>query len=322
MTPPPFAFLQGVGPVLLLEHKGRLEGLDVFRDVAYRIDQRAPLLHAINILPAAAVYPFVEMVESTAGLRVANPLGLVGARGVRFEALPEGVLSGFPIARPQIERHRREVPSESVITLSMAFALATVQTDIGRAEKAFACYGERYLSAGTTPTGPQILDCFVQAGTGLEPTKTGILLGLKGYGAVVESAMLIGLRDRALRRHLASEATMPRGLSLAKLSFTLALLGHDCICLDARLLGRIFTKTERGAFERATRKSESGAYAGRLRPAAVDVYEEAEDAFLAGNPYYKPDDPLGRARAQWMSWESVGGEGATHATWLDVIGRA
>jgi hypothetical protein len=32
-------------------------------------------------------------------------------------------------------------------------------------------------------------------------------------------------------------------------------------------------------------------------------------------------DPIGRARAQWMAWESAGkpARAETHSTWLDVV---
>ena len=56
------------------------------------------------------------------------------------------------------------------------------------------------------------------------------------YAPVIQQAIKSGLRHRDLRRHLVRETDLPTGLGVTKVSFTLALLGHDCVCLDGRLL--------------------------------------------------------------------------------------
>ena len=347
--PPPFAFVADLGPVLLAQGRRGLVG-EAYDGTVFDLSER-DILHAVNILPGAAVFPFLhaeglltrrersEPRFSRTGPRLvaANPLGLVGGRGARFEPLPEGVASGFPRARQEIERYRAEVPTTRVIILSMAFALSTVRTNIASAERAFACYGERYHTTQGPPSYDDILDCFTLYGQGLAPSKTETLRGIAPYGETIESAMLLGLRDRDLRRHLATATDLPPGLSLAKLSFTLALLGQNVICLDARLLGTMFDAEEQETFNRRTKKADKGPSRGRLRQDAVDAYEEAEDLFLDGNRYYDPSDPLGQARAQWMSWESVGEKSKTgtlhrrgmrwqvvpaeHAVWIDVVSQ-
>src|ERR1700675_832469 len=97
------------------------------------------------------------------------------------------------------------------------------------------------------------------------------------------------------------------------MSFTLALLRHDCICLDTRLMTKMVgvdaDTTERGW-------GKDGDHVSEL---SLKRYEAVEDAFLEGNRYYTPGDPLGRARAQGASWESVGAQGATHRAWLNVV---
>jgi hypothetical protein len=347
--PPPFAFVADLGPVLLAQGRRGLVG-EAYDGTVFDLSER-DILHAVNILPGAAVFPFLhaeglltrrersEPRFSRTGPRLvaANPLGLVGGRGARFEPLPEGVASGFPRARQEIERYRAEVPTTRVIILSMAFAISTVRTNIASAERAFACYGERYHTTQGPPSYDDILDCFTLYGRGLAPSKTETLRGIAPYGETIESAMLLGLRDRDLRRHLATATDLPPGLSLAKLSFTLALLGQNVICLDARLLGTMFDAEEQETFNRRTKKADKGPSRGRLRQDAVDAYEEAEDLFLDGNRYYDPSDPLGQARAQWMSWESVGEKSKTgtlhrrgmrwqvvpaeHAVWIDVVSQ-
>jgi hypothetical protein len=71
---------------------------------------------------------------------------------------------------------------------------------------------------------------------------------------------------------------------------------------------------DRTHFEKITTKRE-----GAFSQQAVDAYEALEDAFVTQNPHYDPTDPIGRARAQWQSWESVGKKGAAHETWMALL---
>jgi hypothetical protein len=86
---------------------------------------------------------------------------------------------------------------------------------------------------------------------------------------------------------------------LSKLSFTLALLGQDT-CLPRCALGVMFPRTvDRAHFERLTKKR-----SGRISEKALAAYEAAEDAFLSG------------LRG---GGESVGGKGAEHRVWLNLL---
>jgi hypothetical protein len=62
-----------------------------------------------------------------------------------------------------------------------------------------------------------------------------------------------------------------------------------------------------------------GKSGSRVSDLSLRRYEKVEESFLSGNPFYRAGDPVGRARAQWMSWESVGGKAATHSVWLKVV---
>jgi hypothetical protein len=111
------------------------------------------------------------------------------------------------------------------------------------------------------------------------------------------------------------ETDLPVGLGVTKMSFTLALLGQDCVCLDARLLVRMFGSRDK-ATDVESGWGKSGSHVSEL---SLTRYEKVEDAFLKGNPMYDAKDPIGRARCQWMSWESVGGQAAKHSVWLSVV---
>jgi hypothetical protein len=133
------------------------------------------------------------------------------------------------------------------------------------------------------------------------------------WAPLVQQAFRQGLKDRDLRRHLFLHTETPYGISLAKLSFVLALLGQDLVCLDVRILDRMFG-AGRG-------KDYSKTWDVPGRELSIERYERVEDAFLRGNPFYDPRDPVGRARAQWQSWESQGrpARPEAHHAWLDVV---
>lgn len=232
-------------------------------------------------------------------------------RGGKFPPLPEGVLSGYPVAAPIIQSFRHAVPSLDSVLISALFAVSTVRTSIEDAEKSFSCFAELYKRHQRMPSVEEIRSCF----NALYNVKSELFLRVGEYAPVILGAIRDGLKDRELRRVLALESDLPSGLGLAKLSFTLALLGHNTVCIDGRLLNAMFPDpVRRDNVERSYRKSPHG-----FTATAVQRYEALEDAFLRGNRYYDPQDPLGAARAQWLSWEAVGGAAATHSVWLNAV---
>lgn len=272
----------------------------------------ADVVALVNVEPAAVFYGVsLDWAEETERM-VANRRPRYAPKGIRFQSLPKGAVSGFPVAERTIRRHRMYVPNTDTIRVSALFAVSTVRTRIEQAEETFQCFGELYRQSGRQmPDLVRLRDCFV----GLQNTKTAVFAAVAKYADTMRQAMASGYRDRELRRVLATESEVPEGLGLAKLSFTLALLGQDTVCLDARLLNVMFPRVmDRQRFEKAIAK-----YKGRITPKALTAYEEAEDAFLAENPHYDATDPIGRARAQWMSWEGVGGKGAEHRVWLNLL---
>jgi hypothetical protein len=269
-------------------------------------------------LPLAPDVEVREIDEASegVGLGKVRPVPRYAPRGYKFRPLEHGseLWTGFPVVRKVLERHRAEVPSIDTVRLSGVFAVSTVRTSIEQAERSFDCFVELYEKRGSKdfPDVEAIKRCF----RGLQNSKSQMFREVAGYAETIREAMGRGLRDRELRRHLSTETRLPRGLGLAKLSFTLALLGQDTVCLDARLMVRMFgTREKATGVEQGWGKTEQG----RVSELGLKRYEKVEDAFLSGNPLYDPADPIGRARAQWQSWESVGGEPATHAVWLRVV---
>lgn len=313
----PFAIVDADAerPVLLgLSGEGLVgfdpESLDTWMFEPYDITS------VISTDPACVFYgaraAWSEMVHGRAAAnRAKKRLPKFVAKGHDFPVLPDGVLSGFPVAARTIRKLRGEVPSVDTITVSALFAVSTVRTSIEQAEMSYDCFGKLYNARSRTmPPVADLRQCF----RGLQNTKSRMFSGVAGYASEIRQAIVAGYQDRELRSVLALDTDLPDGLGLAKLSFTLALLGHDTICLDGRLLGTMFSRAQRTAFEGAIGKER-----GRISTRALQTYEAAEDAFLSGNPHFDPNDPIGRARAQWTSWEAVGGKGASHSVWLKML---
>jgi hypothetical protein len=256
----------------------------------------------ISIDPAAVYYGVelaLEREERVAADLAAEALPRFAPRGYKFTPLPHGLVTGFPSRT--LLRHRRAIPTIETIRLSAIFAGSTIMVGIEQAEKSFACLVDLFEKRGRTFAPLEdIIKCI--RSLGLFELRSALYEESEAWAPIVRAAIERGLRDRALRRHLIIEAETPKGLSLAKVSFVLALLGHDCVCLDARLMNRMFGRERAVEIERGWQ---------RFSELGVRRYENVENTFLSGNPFYDPRDPIGKARAQWMSWESVGGAPAS-----------
>lgn len=185
------------------------------------------------------------------------------------------------------------------------FALASIQTPIAQCLKLCAMLGP-YLKEERLPQ-PEELRAIVKAsGTGLESRRVQSMTEMFDYRLVVSEAINRDrLMDNDLRKSLALGTRLPTGLGMAKLSFTLALMGHNLGCLDARILNWAFGGVEEAEefISRASRKS-----GGSVTPTAYATYRDAEIKILTRTPYFDKDDPVGLARSQWMLWEALGGE--------------
>jgi hypothetical protein len=300
-------------PLLLgLDPAGSIIGYDLVDDTIVDQWQSRDVVALVNLDPAAVYLGvWVESAPTRLAL-VANRRRRYAPRGQLFLPLPEGELSGFPAAEPVLRRHRMTTPTVDTVRVCSLFAVNTVRIRIELAERQFDCFGDLYRKHGRElPPLEELRECFL----GMQNVRSKVFHEVAEYAPVIRDAIAHGYRDRELRHLLAMDTDTPEGLGLAKLSFTLALLGQDTICLDGRLLSRMFgSAKDRSHFEKVTSKRE-----GHYTQAALDAYEALEDAFLTGNPNYDPTDPIGRARAQWQSWEGVGKKGAEHRTWMNLL---
>lgn len=293
------------GPRLAGFIEGRLHGIDFTDGAVHRLDDGSVIGFA-NGDPAAVYMGVTMQVGFTGQLPVAAEKRVrpIKSRGEVFVP-PEGFVSGYAQARPIIEAFRAQVPQLDAIRHSAVFAGMTIRTGIETAERAYACLVEKYKKAGAFPGVDELRVCI--RSLGLPKMRETMYRHIQAWSFIVQHAIQRGLRDRELRRYLFLETEVPHGLSLAKLSFTLALLGQNLVCLDARLIGRMKIKDD---------WSDGNTKLNLAR------YERAEDAFLKGNPNYDAADPLGAARAQWISWEMSPVKGgvrpASHSVWLKV----
>jgi hypothetical protein len=191
------------------------------------------------------------------------------------------------------------------------FALSSIQTPIASALKLFSMLTPHVIR-NELPNRKRLERIVVMAGAGLHDPQAGRPAWYHAFGDfrhAVVTAIADGQRDDALRRNLAVELGMPIGLGLAKLSFTLALVGNDLGCLDARIIGWAFTEKTGARFvSRIAKKRDDGT----VTEGVYADYRKAELDILTETPFYDPSDPVGLARSQWMLWEALGPDAVTH----------
>jgi len=320
----PFVLVGGVPVLAGIDEDGQPYGITVpgGEVASFDLDE---VMGLVNPDPAAVYYGVrLQWAESMrhAAERVAwapkrHVVPHYKPRGRLFKPLPAGMVSGYPLARPVLERLRAEVPDDDVIRYSALFAVSTIQVQIEVAEKSFRCFVDLYQAAQAYrlfPAVSEITNCFGN----YKNQKARSFAAISAYAPTIRRAMEQGLRDEQLRRHLATETDLPEGLGLAKLSFTLLLLGQDCMCMDARILVKMFGSTQEADRVQAGWGKTAK---GRISALGYDRYRAVEESFLAGNRFYDKRDPIGRARAQWISWEPLGRppRPSTHSVWLDVV---
>lgn len=222
----------------------------------------------------------------------------------------DNFISGYDrFARPAALYWRQEGVGSQPLLAAGVFALSSIQTSIKAALRLFEGLGP-YVLEDKLPSTAEMKRVVKRSGAGLTSSRPVWFEQYSSYRFVIADLIDEGLRDDKLRRMLATEHSMPKGLGLAKLSFTLALVGNDCGCLDARILDWAFSPKVRERFNKAmSRKRSDGTFA----EVNYQRYRSAELSILRDTPFYDPDDPVGLARAQWMLWESLGPEDArTH----------
>lgn len=214
------------------------------------------------------------------------------------------------------------------------FSLASIQTPIAQTLKLMAMLAP-YVAEGRLPARNRLREMCVAAGVGFQDRRPAHFEEFAKYAHVISNTINEGKRDWRLRKILCKDVGLPTGLGLAKVSFTLALMGNNLGCLDARivnwaygeeadsflqLIGKKKSKQDRlsevppyRTFEIVKQVEDVPASALVVKPvsdSSYDIYKEAERAILSRVPYYDSSDPVALARAQWMLWEQLGPSGA------------
>lgn len=229
------------------------------------------------------------------------------------EEAPRGFVTGYTeYARPAALFWREHAVGPQPLLAAGVFALSSIQTPIASALRLFVALTP-YVIDNHLPSIKRLTNLVERSGAGLDSPQTGRPRWYLEYEAFRHAIVMWienGERDDELRYQLAVERPLPLGLGLAKLSFTLALVGQNLGCLDARIIKWAFTDKTGAAFtRRVTRKRPNGS----VSPEVYADYRSAELRILTETPFFDEDDPVGLARSQWMLWESLGPvEARTH----------
>ena len=247
-------------------------------------------------------------VGASAPQRMAANRAKVLALRRRRGAPPTDFVTGYETyARGAAEYWREHGVGSQPALAAGVFALSSIQTPIMTALRLFSMLTP-HVVLDALPPRSELTEIVAASGAGLGDPERGRpawYIGYEAFRSQLVEAIAGGERDDRLRRMLALDVGLPRGLGLAKLSFVLALLGNDCGCLDARIVGWAFTRSTADAFlHRIATKRKNGTFTDTT----YQAYRSAELRILRVAPFYDPADPLALARAQWMLWESLGPE--------------
>jgi hypothetical protein len=263
---------------------------------------------------ATGVYPFVDIVALDESLvtgveRYAANIKLPPYQQQLF------LQSGYDKTRPFLETLRAE--ELSLVSIRAAALFAAISANRGNREGETMYY----------KLWPYIRDDHVGD---MSPSQIRRVIGsalTKNFSETyaheiwdwceeIESVLNSGIKDKLLRRTLAWDVGVARGLGMVKLSFMLELLGNNVGCLDTHMLAMLTGTREQAekrldVFNARSRKKWSAPWKP-FTEKAVKTYEFEERRMYLGNEFYDKRDPMGIARTQWMSWEVLRGEATEH----------
>lgn len=212
-------------------------------------------------------------------------------------------LSGYPHAWRYVRRWREEVaPDWRSIALVGIFAVKSIQQPEKAFERSFREMGptlRALLQSGIVPGVDELEAMLREARTGLARTKARQFHEILLWAPQLRSRMR---RDptytREFRDGVALSSTLPKGLSMAKLSFTLSLLGRDGACLDTRVLQLLCAADVKEAARVAKRWQKKRGVLGERQ---LGRYRSVED-LLKETEFWDAAWPMPFARAQWLAW--------------------
>ena len=297
-----------------------------------------------------SVYPFIRLRPMVTAAAVEREKARIAANvalppvQMALEVGDFHMMTGYDASREDMLALRKSPPDVATIRAVMLFACISANRGNGECERIFfrlwphiADGSIRRLNIhqqyklATTPLPEEHK---VKGGIGVWYTDAEKTKGLGDYVHAVWdwSEDFVAwwhahskLRDRELRRRAARELGMPLGLGLTKFTFGLELLGQNVCCLDKHILGILVgaAKTLEEAREAGTalatqisrkdrpRKGEERRWLA-ISETSLNLYEKYEDMLVEDNEFYKSSDPMGYARAQWMTWEILRGEATMH----------
>jgi hypothetical protein len=249
---------------------------------------------------------------------VANPPAAPIPFRRRAPLASTGVVTGYTAyAREAALFWRSHGVGAQPVLAAGVFALASIQTGIDNTLKLVALLTP-YLVEGKLPDRRTLYKLCKKSGVGLQNSRPDWFQAFERY--VPEISNRAGIEfDDDFRKDLCMNTELPKGLSITKLSFVLALLGNNCGCLDARILGWAYGDSKKGSKAASTLSKKDR---GRISAGRYEKYRDAELTILGQTPYYDPEDPVGLARAQWMLWEQLGEGGAEyhdHQEFFDTV---
>lgn len=205
-------------------------------------------------------------------------------------------------------RQKGKVPREAIEAIAL-FAITSVRTTAVAQERAWPKI-DAWLAKGDTNDIAGLVDAMRPLGVQNNRAKS-FQKCQQAVDAYMEGMQRFGDHGPALRDWLMVHPSLQdAGISNAKISFTLELLGYSNIgCIDARVIQHMTGATGEAATKLASKLSSDGA-----------LYAEFEKA-LARSQSYKEDDPeeIRLGMAQWRMWDAEGGSDTTHKVLWDTM---
>ena len=233
---------------------------------------------------------------------------------------PLEAISGYPIAWERVRQWREGAALDwRTVALVGVFCLTTVQRPIEVAERSYRAFGPtilRNIESGSMPEQADLERLLRSAEVGgLEKTLSRNIVAMLEYAPWLADKLQAS-RDytRGFRNRVALDR-VPTGLSLAKLSFMVSILGRDAACFDARLYSAFF-RGDRAEITRVQKSVEKSS--GTVTKLKLQRYMKLEDK-LRRTPFWDKEWPMPYAQAQWRMWESLGDEPALHGALWDVV---
>lgn len=288
-----------------------------------------------------SAYPFVALqaaAEAREAVRVAANVELPPVQmALKMSGADVHMATGYPVARATMDALRRRTPSLLEVRAVVLFAMFSANRGNGECEMLYyRAWPHIESGAIASMTDARMLEVF-RSKVRTPGTKGGIgsialipryVRSCWTWAEALHEALKQGYKDRELRRRIALNVGLPLGLGLIKLSFALELLGHNIACLDKHMLGILVggatieeakARGEKIMSELSEKNSTKAAAERQLRPdwkfareGSIAQYEKYEDLMVEDNEFYSKSDPMGYARCQWMTWETLRGEATLH----------